>query len=133
MAKTTKKKYQKKTRRSSVVVKKARIYIQATFNNTLITFTDERGNTLCWGSAGAAGFKGTRKHTPFAAKTALDTVVKKAYELGIKEVDIYVKGPGNGRDAVLRALRTTGFRINMIADVTPMPHNGPRARKRKHG
>ncbi len=127
------KKYQKKTTRVTKTVKRARIYIQATFNNTIITFTDERGNTLCWGSSGASGFKGTRKHTPFAAKTAIDSVVKKAYGLGIKEVDVFVKGPGSGRDAVLRALRTTGFKMNMIADVTPMPHNGPRPRKRKHG
>ncbi|MCJ7827674.1 30S ribosomal protein S11 [Patescibacteria group bacterium] len=132
MATTTKKKYQKK-RKATRTVKKARIYIQATFNNTIITFTDTQGNTLCWGSSGAAGFKGTRKHTPFAAKTAIEMVVKEAYKMGIKEVDIYVKGPGNGRDAVLRALKTASFRMNMIADVTPMAHNGPRARKRKHG
>ena len=133
MAKTVKKKYQKQSRRVGRTVKHARIYVQATFNNTIITFTDTKGNVLCWGSAGAAGFKGTRKHTPFAAKTAIDAVVKKAFGLGIKEVDIFVKGPGTGRDAVLRALKTTGFKMNMIADVTPMPHNGPRPRKRKHG
>lgn len=133
MATASKKKYQKKTSRVTRTVKHARIYIQSTFNNTIITFTDSKGNTLYWGSAGSVGFKGTRKHTPFAAKTAIDAVVKKAFGLGIKEVDIYVKGPGNGRDAVLRALKTTGFKMNMIADVTPMPHNGPRPRKRKHG
>ena len=108
-----------------------RAYIYATFNNTIITFTDLNGEVLCWGSTGAVGFRGTRKHTPFAATTAVQAVAKKARNLGIRELEIYVKGPGSGRDAALRALRAAGFRMNLIADVTPIPHNGPRPRKRR--
>ena len=112
-------------------VTKGRAYVQATFNNTIITFTDLNGEVLCWGSTGAVGFRGTRKHTPFAATTAVQAVAKKARNLGIRELEIYVKGPGSGRDAALRALRAAGFRMNLIADVTPIPHNGPRPRKRR--
>lgn len=112
-------------------VRRARVYVQATFNNTLITFTDLEGKTLCWASTGAVGFRGTRKHTPFAAATAMAAVARKAQNMGVREVEIYIKGPGSGRDAVLRALRSAGFRMHLIADVTPMPHNGPRPRKRR--
>lgn len=121
--------------RSRVVRKKvdsAKVYISASFNNTLITVTDEAGSTLAWGSAGASGFKGTRKSTPFAATTAVDKTMRKAKdEFGLKEVEIYVKGPGPGRDAALRAIRATRLRIALIADVTPIPHNGPRAKKKR--
>lgn len=110
---------------------KAKVYITATFNNTLVTFTDLKGNTLCSGSTGAVGFKGARKSTPFAATTAVDTVAKKAIALGINEVEVYIKGPGSGRDAALRALRAVGLKMSLIADVTPIPHNGPRARKKR--
>lgn len=110
---------------------KAKVYITATFNNTIVTFTDLKGNTLCSGSAGSVGFKGTRKSTPFAATTAVDVVTKKTQALGVKEVEVYIKGPGPGRDAALRALRAAGLRMNLIADVTPIPHNGPRARKKR--
>jgi small subunit ribosomal protein S11 len=111
--------------------KKAKIYISATFNNTLITVTDTQGNTLLWGSAGNAGFKGTRKSTPFAATTAVDKVISKAKdEVGVSEVEIYLKGPGPGRDAALRAIRAAGLKISMIADITPIPHNGPRPEKK---
>jgi len=113
-------------------VEKGRIYVQASFNNSLITITDEAGNTISWGSSGAVGFKGTRKSTPFAATSAVERVVKKAKEeYGLKEVEIYVKGPGLGRDAALRAIRAAGLKITMIADITPIPHNGPRPKKRR--
>lgn len=126
--KTTSPKKKKKVLRQ---VSKARVHIQATFNNTLITFTDLKGSTLCWGSAGSSGFSGTRKHTPFAATTAVDSVIKKARGLGVREIEVFIKGPGSGRDAALRALRAAGFKMSLIADVTPMPHNGPRPRKRR--
>lgn len=113
-------------------VKFARVYVSASFNNTLITITDEKGATLIWGSAGASGFKGTRKSTPFAATTAVEKVIREAKErFGLKEVEIYVKGPGPGRDAALRGVRSAGIKISMIADVTPMPHNGPRPKKKR--
>lgn len=113
-------------------VETGKIYISASFNNSLVTITDEVGNVLTWGSSGTVGFKGTRKSTPFAATTAVDKVIKKARdEFGLKEVEIYVKGPGPGRDAALRAIRTAGLKINLIADVTPIPHNGPRPKKKR--
>jgi len=110
---------------------KAKIHITATFNNTLINFTDLKGNTLCCGSTGTVGFKGARKSTPFAAATLIETISKKAVALGVDETEVYIKGPGPGRDAVLRVLRNLGIRINLIADITPIPHNGPRAKKRR--
>jgi len=112
--------------------RKGRIYVSASFNNTLVTVTDDDGNTLAWGSAGAAGFKGTKKATPFAATTAIEKVlgkVKKDYNF--EEASVYIKGPGPGRDASLRAIRSVGIRIAMIADVTPFPHNGPRPKKKR--
>lgn len=113
-------------------VKFGRIYISASFNNTLITVTDEEGNTIAWGSSGSAGFKGTRKSTPFAATTAVEKVVREAKErFGLKEAEVYIKGPGPGRDASLRAIRSAGIKIAMIADVTPIPHNGPRPKKKR--
>lgn len=112
-------------------VAKAKVYVLATFNNTLITFTDKKGETLVWGSAGRAGFKGARKSTPFAATMAVDKVSQEAKALGVSEIEVYIKGPGNGRDAALRALRAAGFNIVSIADVTPLPHNGPRPKKRR--
>lgn len=113
------------------IVEKGRVYVTATFNNTLITITDVQGNTLCWGSSGGVGFKGARKSTPFAATTAVETVAKKALGFGLKEVEVYIKGPGAGRDAALRALKTAGLQITLIADVTPMPHNGVRPKKKR--
>ena len=112
-------------------VEKGRIYITATFNNTLVTITDENGNTLIWGSAGASGFKGARKSTPFAATTAVESVARKAREMGVGSVEVYIKGPGPGRDGAIRAFKSAGINITMIADVTPIPHNGPRASKRR--
>lgn len=108
-----------------------KVYITATFNNTLVTITDMAGNTLAWGSAGAVGFKGARKATPFAATTAVEAVARKAIAQGVKEVEVYLKGPGTGRDAALRALRAAGMRMSLIADVTPQPHNGARPKKRR--
>lgn len=108
-----------------------RVYVTATFNNTLVTLTDDIGNTVTWSSSGASGFKGARKATPFAAITAVEKVALKAKEVGMNSVEVYIKGPGPGRDAAIRALRGAGLNINMIADVTPIPHNGPRAKKRR--
>lgn len=108
-----------------------RVYVTATFNNTLVTLTDPAGNTLAWSTSGAAGFKGARKATPFAAISAMDNVAAKAKEFGITSVEVYIKGPGPGRDATIKALRGAGLNITMIADVTPIPHNGPRPKKRR--
>ncbi len=110
---------------------KGRVYVTATFNNTLVTITDEQGNTVCWSSAGSAGFKGARKSTPFAATTTVETVARKAQNAGIREVEVYIKGPGAGRDAALRALKAVGLAISLIADVTPIPHNGVRPKKKR--
>lgn len=119
----------KKTKRE---VKSAKVYVSASFNNTLVTVTDENGGVIAWGSSGNSGFKGTRKSTPYAATTAVDKVVRKAKdEYGVDDVEIYVKGPGPGRDAALRAIRATGVKISLIADVTPVPHNGPRPKKKR--
>lgn len=108
-----------------------RVYVTATFNNTLITLTDPAGATLAWGTSGTAGFKGARKATPFAAISAMDNVAVKAKAFGITAVEVYIKGPGSGRDAAIKALRGAGLNITMIADVTPIPHNGPRPKKRR--
>ena len=106
-------------------------HIQATFNNTIVTITDENGNTVSWASAGTQGFKGSRKGTPFAAGLAAEAAAKKAMDHGMSTVDVYVKGPGSGREAALRALISVGFRVHIIRDVTPIPHNGCRPRKRR--
>jgi len=109
-----------------------KIYVSASFNNTLVTVTDVEGNTLLWGSSGKSGFKGTRKATPFAATSSVDEVVKKSREdHGLKEAEVYIKGPGPGRDAALRAIKAAGVKISLIADVTPMPHDGPRPKKKR--
>ena len=106
-------------------------HIQATFNNTIITITDPQGNTIAWSSSGSQGFKGSRKSTPFAAQIAAEDCGKKAMEHGVRTLDVLVKGPGSGREAALRALQAVGFRIQMIRDVTPIPHNGCRPPKRR--
>lgn len=118
----------KKTRRS---VARAVAHIKATFNNTLVTITDTNGDTLCWASAGTVGFKGTRKSTPFAAQRAAETAAQQARKFGISEIDIRVKGPGSGREAAITALQQAGLRIHSIEDVTPLPHNGCRPRKKR--
>ena len=106
-------------------------HIQATFNNTIITITDKQGNTISWSSAGANGFKGSRKGTPFAAQVAAENAARKAVEHGVRTLEVEVKGPGSGREAALRALQTAGLQITVIRDVTPLPHNGCRPPKRR--
>jgi small subunit ribosomal protein S11 len=111
---------------------KGKVYISASFNNTLVTVADENSDVVAWGSSGASGFKGTRKATPFAATTAVDKVIKKAQDShGMKDVEVYIKGPGPGRDAALRSIRAAGLKVSLIADVTPIPHNGPRPKKKR--
>ena len=106
-------------------------HIQASFNNTIITFTDTRGNAISWASSGQSGFKGSRKSTPFAAQVAAETAARKAQDNGMRTVGIYVKGPGSGREAAIRALQSAGLDITLIKDVTPIPHNGCRPPKRR--
>lgn len=106
-------------------------HIVASFNNTIVTITDPRGNALCWSSSGAAGFKGSKKSTPFAAQVASEQAAKKALEYGVKEVEVYIKGPGAGRESAIRALQAAGLQVSAIHDVTPLPHNGCRAPKRR--
>ncbi|MCR6098318.1 30S ribosomal protein S11 [Salipaludibacillus agaradhaerens] len=106
-------------------------HIRSTFNNTIVTITDPQGNAISWASAGALGFKGSRKSTPFAAQTAAETAAKAAMEHGMKAVEVSVKGPGAGREAAIRSLQATGLEVNMIKDVTPVPHNGCRPPKRR--
>jgi len=112
-------------------VSKAVARIQATFNNTIITITDTNGETLCWSSAGAIGYKGSRKSTPFAAQRAAESVAEKAKKMGVREIDVMVKGPGSGRESAIRALHSSGLEIKVIQDVTPLPHNGCRPKKRR--
>lgn len=112
---------------------KGRLYILATFNNTLVTVTDGEGNTVCWGSSGLVGFKGARKATPFAATTAIEQVIKKARLMGLNEIEVFIKGPGPGREAVLKVLKTSGLKVSLLADVTAIPHNGCRPKKRRKG
>jgi small subunit ribosomal protein S11 len=107
------------------------VHIQSTFNNTIVTITDSGGNVVSWSSAGVQGFKGSRKSTPFAAQLAAEDASKKAMEHGMKTVEVYVKGPGPGRESALRALQAAGFNVTMIKDVTPIPHNGCRPPKRR--
>ncbi len=106
-------------------------HIKASFNNVLVTITDVYGNTISWSSAGKNGFKGSRKNTPYAAQTTSEAAAKEAHDLGLKRVDVYVKGPGSGRDAAIRALNTAGLHIMSIKDITPIPHNGCRPPKRR--
>jgi small subunit ribosomal protein S11 len=106
-------------------------HIQATFNNTIVTITDPDGNVISWASAGTQGFKGSRKSTPFAAQVAAEDAAKKAMEHGMRSIDVYVKGPGGGREAALRSLQAAGFKVHLIKDVTPIPHNGCRPPKRR--
>lgn len=119
----------KKTERKKVQVGIARI--QASFNNTLVTITDMTGNTVSWSSAGSLGFKGSRKSTPFAATRAGEAAGRKAMEHGMRQIDVYVNGPGSGRESAVRALQSAGLRVNLIRDVTPIPHNGCRPPKKR--
>jgi len=107
------------------------VHINATFNNTIVTVTDPQGNTLTWGSAGSAGFKGSRKSTPFAARLAAEQAIKAAMAMGVQEVELYVKGPGPGRESAIRAVQALGLKVTSISDVTPVPHNGCRPPKKR--
>ena len=128
MAKATKKVV--KRRKERKVVEKGAAHIRSSFNNTMVTITDLEGNALSWASSGGLGFRGSRKSTPFAAQTAAETAAKAAMEYGLKTVEVYVKGPGQGREAAIRALQSAGLEVVMIKDVTPIPHNGCRLPKR---
>ena len=130
MAKTVKKAVRKK-RRERKNIEKGQAHIQSTFNNTLVTLTDMDGNALSWSSAGALGFKGSRKGTPFAAQMACETAVKAAKEHGLRSVEVYVKGPGAGRESAIRAIAACDVEITLISDVSPIPHNGCRPPKRR--
>ena len=126
------KKLQKvKKKTGSNVTDHGRVYITSTFNNTLITVTNDKGDTLGWSSSGAKGYKGTRKSTPYAASVAVEDVVRKIVALGLKSADVFVKGPGAGRDSSLRGIKAAGLAITSISDITPVPHNGPRAKKKR--
>ena len=118
------------TRRERKNVPYGRVYIQSTFNNTIVTFTDPTGNVVCWRSAGQT-FKGSRKSTPYAAQVATEGASRAAMDLGMREIDIYVKGPGPGREAALRSLQAAGLRVRSITDITPIPHNGCRPPKKR--
>ena len=107
------------------------VHIKSSFNNTMVTITDLNGNAISWASSGGLGFRGSRKSTPFAAQSAAETAAKAAMEHGLKSVEVYVKGPGSGREAAIRALQAVGLEVNMIKDVTPIPHNGCRPPKRR--
>ena len=107
------------------------VHIYASFNNTIITVTDQQGNAVCWGSSGSAGFKGSRKSTPFAARLAAEQAIKAAASMGVQEVDLYIKGPGPGRESAIRAVQTLGIRVHSISDITPVPHNGCRPPKKR--
>ena len=120
-----------KKRRDRKKVESGAAHIRNSINNTIVTITDTQGNTISWASAGEMGFKGSRKSTPYAAQTAAETAAKIAMEHGMKTVEVYVKGPGTGREAAIRALQTTGLNITLIKDVTPIPHNGCRPPKRR--
>lgn len=120
-----------KKRRERKNIQYGQVHVRATFNNTIVTITDMDGNAISWASAGELGFKGSRKSTPFAAKSASETAAKAAIEHGLKSVEVYVRGPGSGRESAIRALETVGLQITMIKDVTPVPHNGCRPPKRR--
>lgn len=128
---TNKRSTTKKSAPRSVGV--GRIYVQATFNNTIVTVTDDNGNVIAWTSTGTSGFKGSRKSTPYAATVTVEEALDKARALGLRTAELYVKGPGPGRDAALRVVKNSGVNLTLIADVTPLPHNGTKARKMKHG
>lgn len=133
MARDTKGSSRGKTgpKKEKKVVKSGIAHIQSTFNNTIVTITDVKGNVLTWASCGTVGFKGTKKGTPFASQVAADTAAKKAMEFGLHEVSVYVKGPGAGRESAIRSLQAAGLEIRAIKDVTPIPHNGCRPPKRR--
>jgi small subunit ribosomal protein S11 len=113
------------------LIAEGKAFIQSTFNNTIVTFTDLKGNVLAWGSPGTAGFKGSRKGTPYAAQLAAQAASNKAKEVGLRQVEVYVKGPGSGREAAIRSIQAAGINVTAIKDITPIPHNGCRPKKRR--
>jgi small subunit ribosomal protein S11 len=125
------KKRNKARKRERKAIPTGRAYIQSSFNNTIVTLTDPQGNVIAWGSSGSARFKGSRKGTPYAAQLAAREAVRKGMEHGLRQVEVYVKGPGSGREAAIRSLQASGLNITSIRDVTPIPHNGCRPRKRR--
>jgi len=131
MAKKTVKKTATRRRREKKYIDRGQVHIQSSFNNTIVTVTDAAGNALSWASAGQLGFKGSRKSTPYAAQMAADTAANASKEYGLRLVEVYVKGPGSGREAAIRALQAAGLEVTMIKDVTPVPHNGCRPPKRR--
>ncbi len=131
MAKQAAKKAVVRRRREKKNIERGTAHIQSTFNNTIVTLSDTQGNALSWASAGGLGFRGSKKSTPYAAQTAADVAAKAAMEHGLKSVEVYVKGPGQGREAAIRALQAAGLEVTMIKDVTPIPHNGCRPPKRR--
>jgi small subunit ribosomal protein S11 len=131
MAQSVRSARRKGARKVKRTLSKGQIHIFATFNNTIITITDNQGNTVAWGSAGSVGFKGSRKSTPFAARLATEQAVKAATSMGLQEVDLFVKGPGPGRESAIRAVQAQGLKVTSITDVTPVPHNGCRPPKKR--
>ena len=127
----------KTTRRSTAArktkraVSTAQVHVFASFNNTIITITDQQGNTICWTSAGSVGYKGSRKSTPFAARIAAEEAIKVASDMGVSEIDVIIKGPGPGRESAIRAIQSKGIKVRSIADITPVPHNGCRPPKKR--
>jgi small subunit ribosomal protein S11 len=118
-------------RKTKRTLSSGQVHIFATFNNTIVTVTDNQGNTVCWGSAGSSGFKGSRKSTPFAARLAAEEAIKKAMGFGLQEADVFIKGPGPGREAAIRAVQSLGLKVSSITDETPVPHNGCRPPKKR--
>lgn len=131
MAKAKIKKTVSRKRRERKNIERGAAHIRSSFNNTMVTITDTAGNAIAWASAGGLGFRGSRKSTPFAAQMAAETAAKSAMEHGLHTVEVYIKGPGSGREAAIRALQAAGLEVNMIKDVTPIPHNGCRPPKRR--
>lgn len=119
-------------RKVTKAVPRGRMYVTATFNSTLVSITDEGGNVVCWSTTGESGFTGSRKSTPYAATITIENAIAKARNVGMNQMDVFIKGPGPGRDVALRVLRAQGVRVGMIADMTPIPHNGTKPRKAKH-
>ena len=121
----------KKTKKKTIVESTGVAHVKATFNNVIVTLTDVQGNTISWASSGKMGFKGSKKNTPFAAQVAAESAAKTALDAGLRKVDVFIKGPGSGREAAVRSLQTTGLEILIIKDITPIPHNGCRPPKRR--
>jgi small subunit ribosomal protein S11 len=130
MANTTQAATTRKKKKQQVDIN-GKVFVKATFNNVIVTITDIYGNTISWSSAGKNGFKGSRKNTPFAAQVSAEAAAKEAFDLGLRKVDVFVKGPGSGREAAIRSLQTVGLEIMVIRDITPIPHNGCRPPKRR--